>query len=150
MPVKFPAEELKAILEQAKNIAQIALELTSVELYGNVKRETPVDEGRLQGSWEIKKVGTFLYQIYTNVKYALAVHEGSKPHWIYGSAGPSYMGKSIGKNGMLYWKGAKHPVWRVYHPGYKGNPFTEPAINTTAKRLDEFVQTALDRTGAVP
>lgn len=159
MGLEIPIKELKAIIEQAKNIAQIALKLTSIELYGNIKEESPVDEGRLQGSWEIKQLGQFLYQIFTNVAYALAVHDGSKPHEIwpkgitYKIKKGSYFSKGSGSGPTsaahgLYWKGARHPVRMVNHPGYKGNPFTEPAISRTEDRLDEFVQTALDKMGA--
>ena len=160
MSMEFPADQLLTLLESAKQVASIALNLTAVELYGNIVRETPVDHGRLQGSWQIDQIDELSYRIYTNVEYALAVHDGARPHdiWPKGiSSGSdlSYLDPYSHITGMqtgsgtraLYWSGALHPYRHVHHPGYRGNPFTEPAIASTEDRLDEFVQTALEQTG---
>jgi hypothetical protein len=157
MPIDFPGDELRDILQRAYNVASIALDLTAMELYRNVKIESPVDHGRLQGSWEIEQVDEFTYRLYTNVEYALAVHDGAKAHEIwakgakYGiSKGTYFAGANQGAMSAaqaLFWPGAAHPVRMVYHPGYAGNPFTEPAIATTEGRLDEFTQMALQQTG---
>ena len=53
----------------------------------------------------------------TNKEYAGFVHDGTEPHVIEAKAG-----------GALYWKGARHPVKRVNHPGYRGNPFLRDAL----------------------
>lgn len=147
MGAEFDKSEIIQLFEDALNIAKIVSELASLDFWGNVKSETPVDHGRLQGSWDLDKIADLQYQIYTNVEYALAVHDGSKAHWIQGKAGASYMGSQITRGGMLYWPGAKHPVWRVRHPGTKGNPFTIPAFKTTEARMGDFTNTALKRTG---
>lgn len=158
MPIEFPADESRAILEQAKEVAVIALNLTAQELYGDVKKDTPVDHGGFQGSWEIEQQSDSDYLIYTNIEYALAVHDGARPHEIwpkgitYGiSKGAYYAGANRGPTTAaqaLFWPGASHPVRMVNHPGYKGNPFiTDSSIPSTESRLDEFVQMALQQTG---
>ena len=46
------------------------------------------------------------------------VEEGTRPHTI----------RARGKK-ALYWKGAKHPVKSVRHPGSKAKPYLIPAFN---------------------
>ena len=53
----------------------------------------------------------------SNIKYARGVEEGTRPHTI----------KAKNKK-ALYWKGAKHPVKSVRHPGSKAKPFLIPAF----------------------
>ena len=135
MPIDFPGDELRAVLESAKEVAQIALNLTALELYGNLGKESPVDHGRLQGSWEIDPVSDLEYRIFTNVEYALAVHDGSRPHQIFPKNA-----KALNVPGFGIFKS-------VWHPGYVGYPFSVNAIQYTELRLDEFVQMALQQTG---
>ena len=53
----------------------------------------------------------------SNIKYARGVEEGTRPHTI----------RAKNKK-ALYWKGAKHPVKSVRHPGSKAKPFLIPAF----------------------
>lgn len=63
-------------------------------------------------------VGNMEVTVHTsNIKYARGVEEGTKPHTI----------RAKNKK-ALYWKGAKHPVKSVRHPGSKAKPFLIPAF----------------------
>ena len=63
-------------------------------------------------------VGNMEVTIHTsNVKYARGVEEGTRPHII----------RAKNKK-ALYWKGAKHPVKSVRHPGSRAKPFLIPAF----------------------
>ena len=63
-------------------------------------------------------VGNMEVTVHTsNIKYARGVEEGTKPHII----------KAKNKK-ALYWKGAKHPVKSVRHPGSRAKPFLIPAF----------------------
>ena len=63
-------------------------------------------------------VGNMEVTIHTsNVKYARGVEEGTSPHVI----------RAKNKK-ALYWKGAKHPVKSVRHPGSRAKPFLIPAF----------------------
>ena len=63
-------------------------------------------------------VGNMEVTVHTsNIKYARIVEEGSRPHTI----------RPRGKK-ALYWKGAKHPVKSVRHPGSKAKPYLIPAF----------------------
>ena len=53
----------------------------------------------------------------SNIKYARLVEEGTRPHTI----------RARGKK-ALYWKGAKHPIKSVNHPGSKAKPYLIPAF----------------------
>ena len=63
-------------------------------------------------------VGNMEVTVHTsNIKYARGVEEGTRPHII----------RAKGKK-ALYWKGAKHPVKSVRHPGSRAKPFLIPAF----------------------
>ena len=63
-------------------------------------------------------VGNLEVTVHTsNIKYARMVEEGTRPHTI----------RAKGKK-ALYWKGARHPVKSVRHPGSKAKPYLIPAF----------------------
>ena len=63
-------------------------------------------------------IGNMEVTVHTsNIKYARIVEEGSRPHTI----------RAKNKK-ALYWKGAKHPVKSVRHPGSKAKPYLIPAF----------------------
>lgn len=63
-------------------------------------------------------VGNMEVTVHTsNIKYARGVEEGTRPHVI----------RAKNKK-ALYWKGAKHPVKSVRHPGSRAKPFLMPAF----------------------
>ena len=63
-------------------------------------------------------VGNMEVTVHTsNIKYARGVEEGTRSHTI----------RAKNKK-ALYWKGAKHPVKQVNHPGSKAKPFLIPAF----------------------
>lgn len=77
------------------------------------KREAPVKRGTLRRSLTSRvERGGDRGVVGTNLKYARPVHEGSKPHIITARAKKA-----------LFWKGARHPVRSVRHPGNKPNKF---------------------------
>lgn len=79
------------------------------------KQEVPVKQGTLRRSITSRvEQGGDRGVIGTNLKYAEAVHEGTRPHRI----------APIRKKALM-WKGAKHPVRAVNHPGTKPNKFLE-------------------------
>ena len=60
----------------------------------------------------------------TDLPYARMVHDGTRPHDI----------APVGEK-ALAWPGAAHPVARVHHPGYKGNPFLTGALADKAPEV---------------
>ena len=62
-------------------------------------------------------------RIGSNVEYARYVEEGTEPHRIVAGA---VTGQS--KKKALHWKGARHPVLAVNHPGNRAYPYLSPAL----------------------
>ena len=68
----------------------------------------------------------------SNVKYAIIVEKGSKPHII----------RAKNKK-ALYWKGASRPVKLVNHPGSKAKPFLIPAFESEKDKFIENLKEAI-------
>ena len=62
----------------------------------------------------------------SNIKYAPMVEYGTKAHIIRPKSKKA-----------LYWKGAKHPVKQVNHPGSRAKPYLIPAFD---KEKDQFLE----------
>lgn len=83
-----------------------------------------VQTGRLRTSitHEIAKDSAGLFaRIGTNVTYGIYVELGTPPHII----------RARNKK-ALHWKGARHPVALVHHPGTQPFPYLRPALAATA------------------
>ena len=92
----------------------------------NLTKNKSVDTGHLRRgiSTDIKGLGATIHT--SNIKYAPGVEYGTKAHII----------KPKNKK-ALYWKGAKHPVKKVNHPGSKAKPYLIPAFE---KEKDQFLE----------
>jgi HK97 gp10 family phage protein len=118
---------------------QKALTEVAIEGVSTMKVNTPVITGRLRSSMHHESPRTVSYTYKdnkggghngkfavnltglsvafgTNVEYADAVNYGTLPHVI-----------EAKNKKALFWKGARHPVKRVFHPGTKGQGFFEKA-----------------------
>ena len=92
----------------------------------NLTKNKSVDTGHLRRgvSTDIRGLGATIHT--SNIKYAPGVEYGTKAHII----------RAKNKK-ALYWKGAKHPVKKVNHPGSKTKPFLIPAFE---KEKDQFLE----------
>ena len=92
----------------------------------NLTKNKSVATGHLRRgiSTDIKGLGATIHT--SNIKYAPGVEYGTKAHII----------KAKNKK-ALYWKGAKHPVKQVNHPGSKAKPYLIPAFE---KEKDQFLE----------
>lgn len=82
---------------------------------GIMKHEAPVKRGALRRSITSRvERGGDRGVIGTNINYARAVNDGSRPHIIKPKRAKA-----------LFWRGALHPVRVVHHPGSKGVQFVE-------------------------
>ena len=126
-------------LEESENIKDKVDEI-AINLQNNIKQETPYDQGRLKRSI---RVDTRMYKGLAGIitgywdeglaPHGIFVLAGTKPHKIR----PKYKGivagglsHNIGGR-ALYWKGAKHPVSVVNHPGTKPNDFLGRGLEKT-------------------
>ena len=92
----------------------------------NLTKNKSVDTGHLRRgiSTDIKGLGATIHT--SNIKYAPGVEYGTRAHII----------RAKNKK-ALYWKGAKHPVKKVNHPGSKAKPYLIPAFE---KEKDQFLE----------
>lgn len=98
----------------------------SKEAKSNLANNGSVDTGHLRRSIATKVKATEGEVHTSNLKYAIYVEEGTRPHVI-----------KAKKKKYLYWEGAKHPVRQVKHPGSKEKPYLVPAFN---KETPEFIK----------
>ena len=131
----YSREDVEAIVTDMIATTRRAVELTAIEAWGQVKRESPVDQGNLASRWDLTQKGEMEWSVYTNVAYALAVHEGRDP-------GPAPWGP------IELWAKRKGlppgPVYGkiVYH-GTEPNRFVDRAVDSTYDRVDEFITRAI-------
>lgn len=91
------------------------------------KREAPVQTGRLRRSISYQAGGQGRYVVAPAVPYAVAVHEGTRPHEI----------RPKNKR-ALFWKGAAHPLRVVHHPGTRANAFMTRALANSRPQLAQI------------
>jgi hypothetical protein len=172
MPVRVDEDDLREIAKKAAEAVKQAVRLTAVELTGNIRENSPVDHGRLAGSWNMKSTGALSYKVYTAVQYARYVNDGTG---IYGPSGKPIQSKKQGKiitpkhpNGVLdfeisgktiFAKSVKQPrlpivfrvggktVYAMSVSGMRGRKYVEKSISQTERRKAEFVEIALSKVG---
>jgi HK97 gp10 family phage protein len=92
------------------------------------KRQAPYRTGTLKRSINSEIVESSPYRatakIGTKLEYAAAIEFGSG---LYGRKKAPIIIRPKNKR-ALFWKGAKHPVKRVVHPGVKPHPYLVPAF----------------------
>ena len=110
--------------DKTKGNVQIVLNNTGFKIETKAKGNVPVDTGHLRRGITTK-IGDMEVIVHTsNIKYARGVEFGTRPHLI----------KPKNKK-ALYWKGAKHPVKSVNHPGSKAKPYLIPAFESEKDNL---------------
>jgi HK97 gp10 family phage protein len=110
--------------DKTKVNVQKVLNNTGFKIETKAKGNVPVDTGHLRRGITTK-IGDMEVIVHTsNIKYARGVEFGTRPHLI----------KPKNKK-ALYWKGAKHPVKSVNHPGSKAKPYLIPAFESEKDNL---------------
>ena len=133
--IKFDASEidkfvidLKGTSEDIRSDVQKVLKKSGFNIEARAKRNITsngsVKTGHLRRGITTN-VGNMEVTVHTsNVKYARLVEEGTRPHVI----------RAKGKR-ALYWKGARHPVRKVNHPGSRAKPYLIPAFEKEKNNL---------------
>lgn len=100
-------------------------------IQGRATSNAPSVTGRLRGS-AYSRFYPMKGEVGFKAKYAAAVHNG------YGAFDIYPKGKKA-----LFWTGAGHPVRRVRHPGYAGNPFLQKAVDEKSRDVNNFLARAV-------
>jgi len=133
-------EQVRALLEKGKAVAPKALERIAIRLMGNIKEESPIDTGRLAGSWFVRKVNDTEYIVRSETNYARYVYEGRKP----GSPPPYAPIERWAKRHNL----PAHPVWlKIWKKGIEPNRFIDRAMEKIGADVDGELQSAAKEAG---
>lgn len=138
MKLEIKVEELKPLEPRFKKVAKRTVELTSLELQRNVKMLSPVDHGRLQGSWVVFQTGELQRTVKSSAKYAIFVNDGTG---IYGPRKTPITHPSIGK--MFAFQVNGRMIFTRQIKGIKPRKFVEKSMEMTQSRVQEFMIRAL-------
>ena len=136
--LEIKVEELKPLEPRFKKVAKRTVELTSLELQRNVKMLSPVDHGRLQGSWVVFQTGELQRTVKSSAKYAIFVNDGTG---IYGPRKTPITHPSIGK--MFAFQVNGRMIFTRQIKGIKPRKFVEKSMEMTQSRVQEFMIRAL-------
>lgn len=129
-------EKFDEIGEAGVDILERTLDLIGHELWGQTRREAPVDHGRLAGSFLEDSPGPLTRRTYTDVEYAMFVHEGTDPHTAPWDAIEAW----ASRHGI-----PTFPIWyTIKEYGTQENRYGDRAIENTEGRVGDFAQIAAD------
>lgn len=127
---------LKKFPQTAEKYLQRAIDAGAAEVHKNANRSNvPWKTGNL-----VQSFGVVRGRLYASIapgrgtpaKYAIFVHEGTAPHVITPKKGKA-----------LFWKGAKHPVRSIKHPGTKPNRFIPRILEKSIPRIQTHFGNAI-------
>lgn len=124
--------DIKSIDPQQPKIHEalvLTLDNVSNILLGELKKKSPVDHGRLQGSWSEPESNGDLSKIITNSSgYADFVDKGTRPHII----------RAVNKPYLQFVvDGHFVQVEQVNHPGTEGVHFVDESMEIAKSRVEE-------------
>lgn len=103
------------------------LEISARQVMNRAKVLAPVDTGRLRASIRIESRRTFtfrsVYTVGSDLEYAAAVHDGTRPHQIRPKTARALRFRIGGR--IVYAR-------VVNHPGTRGKPFLDRALREVA------------------
>jgi len=137
--IEFDISRLRGILDNAKDTIGLAVKYTAEFVWSEIRKTAPVDHGRLAGSFAMEEMGHWSYRIFSNVHYALFVHEGTG---IYGPEKHRIVPRQANALSFFWKKAGKHMVVKSV-AGMKGRPYADKAIESAVPRIDEFVLMAI-------
>lgn len=129
--IKIPRQkEIEAVYQKAPGMIRDemagAVARSTIIAEGQAVQEAPIDSGMLRGRMT-RTITPTRGEVFTTVKYAKAVHEGTRARII----------RPRNKK-VLAWK--KGGQWRfakqVRHPGTKANPFFTRALQKVAGKIE--------------
>lgn len=137
--IEWDSEKFGKIISRAKDCVALALKYTAECVWSEVRKRAPVDHGRLAGSFALEKIDDLAWRVFTNVHYALFVHEGTG---IYGPEKHRIVPRRA-KFLSFHWKKVgRHVRFRSVR-GMPGRPYAEKSIEYAKSRTQEFAARAV-------
>jgi hypothetical protein len=133
-------KDLPQTVRKSPRAISVAVEEVAWETRRNIRETSPRKTGALRDSWSKKKIGDLKYNIFTNLKYARWVNDGTG---IYGSGKPITPKRA--KFLRFEWHG--RIVYARSVRGQKGQKYVEEAIHHTEARTESVVVSKLKRVG---
>lgn len=146
---EYDDREVQDLVKKFPSVVALGWRYVAIDFWGNIRREAPVNHGRLSGSFDLRRENDLVYHITSGVIYAMAVYSGTgiRGNINLGASGEPFDIFPVKKK-ALYWTGADHPVKAVYdHPGMRSNPYIDRAADSTRSRVDEFISRAMVEMG---
>lgn len=173
--LEVDAQQVIEQAEKAYEVLKLAFKYAATDVWGNLRRYSPSDTGRLAGSWTLTQQSELKHLVYTDVHYAIYHQEGTG---IYGPEGQpiqpqtrqalKFYWDKVGA--MTVWKGdlqtpqqmASFAAWAEERgmkpfftwpkgiPPYKpdgATPYVDYAIDLTENKVEEFVARAFREVG---
>lgn len=113
-----------------------ALNKSAITIQGKIREKAPVDTGRLRNSILYMRIGTLVYAVATNAKYAVYVHEGTRPHAMPLSAIEPWA-KRRGIPAGAVWQA-------ILKRGTKANPFFKEGAEASESQVNMYFDQAID------
>ena len=132
--VYLDIKEMGNVLDNIDTLGEKIVNNVATDLLSNVKRESPVDHGRLQGSWTIFKDEPTQATIGTSANYAEYVNSGTG---IYGPHKTPIVHPTIGEKFAFQVNGKM--VYTNIIKGIKPSRFVEKSMERTSNRIPELV-----------
>ena len=132
--VYLDIKEMGNVLDNIDTLGEKIVNNVATDLLSNVKRESPVDHGRLQGSWTIFKDEPTQATIGTSANYAEYVNSGTG---IYGPHKTPIVHPTIGEKFAFQVNGKM--VYTNIIKGIKPRRFVEKSMERTSNRIPELV-----------
>lgn len=138
------ADKMRAALKKGSTIApgyiSRALDSSIKIVESNAKREAPVNRspgitgGNLRQSISSRMASSFSAVVSVGVAYAVAVHEGTRPHVI----------RPVVKRALANIRTGQFFGKIVHHPGTRANPFLQRAVDNSESYIKEQFQKAVE------
>lgn len=137
--------EIKGLDKLIKNIERYpaisekhvgtAISRSLVRILGQEKQQAPIGvTGNMRDNWRVD-IGRFEGSLKSMAPYSMAVHMGTKPHFVSGETLKAW----AARKGLNPWAVAKS----ISKKGTKANPFLQRSIDVERPNVDKEFSTAL-------
>lgn len=124
--ITFDNHEVVELAKRFPGALARGIQLTALDVHANVRKESPIDKGRLASSWMLQKVDELVWAINSNTKYRWYVQTGTPPHEI----------RPKNAQALHFTVGGEDVFCKfVNHPGTEANPYITRALEATERRI---------------
>lgn len=122
--------------EALQKMLDTSIKKSITMLQSYAMQETPVDQGRLRGDFKTNFKKSY-WRLYNPTKYAIYVHEGTRPHFV--------------KIDKIEGRANRHGIpagalqYSIATKGTKANPFMDRAVERGEEQIDKIFSDEIDK-----